>query len=128
MEKAREELPYTYKAPENFEELQEWLRDHNAEYQSVIIDRIIKCNHWSLNGKNKEKLSNMFLFLLQHLNDCAVEDDIESVVKCFQIIDRLSPFLYDLAHVNPENTKTVIQEIIKEKHEEFEKNKHKYPG
>ncbi|XP_076681466.1 nucleolar protein 14 homolog l(3)07882 isoform X1 [Andrena cerasifolii] len=128
MEKARKELPYTYKAPENFEELQEWLRDHNAEYQSVIIDRIIKCNHWSLNGKNKEKLSNMFLFLLQHLNDCAVEDDIESVVKCFQIIDRLSPFLYDLAHVNPENTKTVIQEIIKEKHEEFEKNKHKYPG
>ena len=128
MEKARKELPYTYKAPENFEELQEWLQDHNAEYQSVIIDRIIKCNHWSLNGKNKEKLSNMFLFLLQHLNDCAVEDDIESVVKCFQIIDRLSPFLYDLAHVNPENTKTVIQEIIKEKHEEFEKNKHKYPG
>lgn len=36
--------------------------------------------------------------------------------------------MIDLAHVNPENAKTVIQEIIKEKHEEFEKNKKKYPS
>ncbi|XP_076230915.1 nucleolar protein 14 homolog l(3)07882 [Calliopsis andreniformis] len=128
MEKARKELPYTYKAPESFEELQELLHDHNAEYQSVIIDRIIKCNHISLDGKNKEKLSNLFLFLLQHLHDCAVEDDVESVIQCFQIFNRLSPFLYDLAHVNPENAKTVVQEIIKEKHREFEKNKKKYPS
>ncbi|XP_076163740.1 nucleolar protein 14 homolog l(3)07882 [Ptiloglossa arizonensis] len=127
MEKARKELPYTYKIPENYEELQEVLDNHNAEYQSVIVDRIIKCNHWTLDGKNKEKLSNLFLFLLQHLNDCAVEDDVESMVKCFQIIDRLSPFLYDLAHMNPENAKIVMQEIIKEKHEEFEKSKKKYP-
>ncbi|XP_076625217.1 nucleolar protein 14 homolog l(3)07882 [Colletes latitarsis] len=127
MEKARKELPYTYKVPENYEELQELLVNRNAEYQSVIIDRIIKCNHWTLDGKNKEKLSSLFLFLLQHLNDCAVEDDVESIVNCFQIIDRLAPFLYDLAQMNPENAKTVIQEIIKEKHEEFENNKKKYP-
>lgn len=88
MEKARKELPYAYKAPESFEELQELLQNRNAEYQSVIVDRIIKCNHWTLDGKNKEKLSNLFLFVLQHLNDCAVEDDVESVVKCFQIFDR----------------------------------------
>ncbi|XP_053985547.1 nucleolar protein 14 homolog [Hylaeus volcanicus] len=127
MEKARKELPYTYKAPENYEELQELLNSRNAEYQSVIIDRIIKCNHWSLDGKNKEKLSSLFLFLLQHLNDSAVDDDIESIVHCFQVMDRLSPFIYDLAQMNPENAKTVMQEIIKEKHEEFEKNKKKYP-
>ncbi|XP_054015738.1 nucleolar protein 14 homolog [Hylaeus anthracinus] len=127
MEKARKELPYTYKAPENYEELQELLNSRNAEYQSVIIDRIIKCNHWSLDGKNKEKLSSLFLFLLQHLNDSAVDDDIESIIHCFQVMDRLSPFIYDLAQMNPENAKTVMQEIIKEKHEEFEKNKKKYP-
>ncbi|KOC65082.1 Nucleolar protein 14 like protein [Habropoda laboriosa] len=69
MEKAREELPYTFNIPESFEELQELLHNHNADYQSIIIDRIIKCNHWSLNNANKEKLSNLFLLLLQHIND-----------------------------------------------------------
>ncbi|CAK9823662.1 Nucleolar protein 14 homolog [Anthophora retusa] len=128
MEKAREELPYTFKIPESFEEFQELLHDHNADYQSIIVDRIIKCNHWSLNNTNKEKLSNLFLFLLQHINDYAVEDDVESIIKCFQIVDGLSPFLYDLAHLNPANARTVVQAIIKEKHEEFEKNKKKYPG
>lgn len=29
--------------------------------------------------------------------------------------------------MNPENAKTCIQEVIKEKHDEFEKNKTKYP-
>ncbi|KZC12171.1 PREDICTED: nucleolar protein 14 homolog [Dufourea novaeangliae] len=128
MEKARKELPYTYAAPQTYEELQKLLENHNAEYQSVIIDRIIKCNHWTLDGKNKEKLSNLFLFLLQHINDCAVEDDVNSVVDCFQIFDRLCPFVYDLAHMNSENAKMCIQEIIKEKHAEFEKHKKKYPN
>lgn len=88
MENARKELPYTYKSPESFEELQEFLQNYNADYQSIIIDRIIKCNHWSLNSINKEKLSNLFLFILQHLNNHAIEDDVESIVKCCQIVDR----------------------------------------
>lgn len=40
---------------------------------------------------------------------------------------RLCPYLYDLTHMNPENTRTCIQEIIKEKHNKFEKNKTRYP-
>ncbi|XP_033319002.1 nucleolar protein 14 homolog [Bombus bifarius] len=127
MESARKELPYTYKVPESFEELQEYLQNYNADYQSIIVDRIIKCNHWSLNNTNKEKLSNLFLFLLQHVNDHVIGNDVESIVKGFQIMDRLSPFLYDLAHLNPQNAKSVIQAIIKEKHNEFEKNKKRHP-
>ena len=88
MENARKELPYTFEVPESFAELQEILQNYNADCQSIIVDRIIKCNHWSLNNTNKEKLSNLFLFLLQHINDHAMEDDIESVIKGFQIIDR----------------------------------------
>lgn len=88
MEKAREELPYTYNAPENFEELQKLLENHNADYQSVIIDRIIKCNHWTLNGKNKEKMSDLFVYLLQHINNCASTENADDLVKCFQIFDR----------------------------------------
>lgn len=88
MEKARKELPYTYKAPESFEELEKLLESRNSEYQSVIVDRIIKCNHWTLDGKNKEKLSNLFVYLLQHINNCACADEADDLIKCFQIFDR----------------------------------------
>ncbi|KOX78543.1 Nucleolar protein 14 [Melipona quadrifasciata] len=98
MESIRKELSYTFEVPESFAKLQEILQNYDADCQSII-----------------------------HINDHAMENDIESVIKGFQIIDRLSPFLYDLAHLNPQNSSSVIQEIIKEKHKNFEKNKKKYP-
>lgn len=88
MEKARKELPYTYNAPESFEELEKLLGPYNADYQSVIIDRIIKCNHWTLNSRNKDKMSNLFIYLLQYINNCASTNSADDLVKCFQIFDR----------------------------------------
>ncbi|KYQ51651.1 Nucleolar protein 14 [Trachymyrmex zeteki] len=128
MEKARNELSYTYNAPESFEELEKLLRHHNADYQSVIVDRIIKCNHWTLDGRNREKMSNLFVYLLQHINNCASTESADDLIKCFQIFDRLCPYLYDLAHMNSENAKICIQEVIEEKYDKFEKNKTRYPG
>ncbi|XP_077258376.1 nucleolar protein 14 homolog l(3)07882 [Temnothorax americanus] len=127
MEKARKELPYTYDAPENFEQLEKLLEPYNADYQSVVVDRIIKCNHWTLDNRNREKMSNLFIYLLQYINNCACVESADDLVKCFQIFDRLCPYLYDLAHMNPENAKTCVQEVIEEKHNEFEKNKTRYP-
>lgn len=88
MEKARRELPYTYSVPESFEQLEELLESHNADYQSVIVDRIIKCNHPTLNGKNKEAMSNLFVYLLQYVNNCAVVSNADGLVRCFDIFDR----------------------------------------
>jgi len=88
MEVARSELPYTYNMPENFEELEKLLENHDAKSQSVIIDRIITCNHWTLNGKNKEKLSDLFIYLLQYINNCADSDNVHDLIKFFQIFDR----------------------------------------
>ncbi|XP_011151994.1 nucleolar protein 14 homolog [Harpegnathos saltator] len=127
MEKARRELPYTYNAPVDFEELEKLLEGHCPEYQSIIVDRIIKCNHWTVDNKNKEKLSNLFVYLLQYIHNCASMDDPDNLSKCFQVFDRLCPYIYDLAHMNPENAKICVQEIIKEKHNEFEANRRKYP-
>ncbi|XP_015181377.1 PREDICTED: nucleolar protein 14 homolog [Polistes dominula] len=129
MEKARKELPYTYKAPENFTELQKLLQNQNPDYQSVIVDRIIKCNHWSLDSQNKEKLSNLFIFLIEHILVSSIEDsNVENIVNSFQSFDRLCPYLYDLAHANPESTKNSMIEIIKKKYEEFKNNKKQYPN
>ncbi|XP_072742534.1 nucleolar protein 14 homolog [Anoplolepis gracilipes] len=128
MEEARKELPYTYDAPESFDELEKLLENHNAEYQSIIIDRIIKCNHWTLNGKNKEKMTNLFVYLLQHINNYASTENADDLIKCFQIFNRLCPYLYDLAHLNPSNTKNYVEEVLKEKYHKFAKNKKRYPG
>ncbi|KAL0120714.1 hypothetical protein PUN28_008408 [Cardiocondyla obscurior] len=127
MEKARKELPYTYGVPESFEELKKLLESHNADYQSVIVDRIIKCNHWTLDGKNREKMSSLFGYLLQYVDNCACTENANDLVKCFQVFDRLCPYFYDLAHANPENSKICIQEMIKIKHDKFEKNRTRYP-
>lgn len=63
IESVRKELPYMYKVLQTFVELQEFLQNYDADYQSIIVDNIIKCNHWSPNNTDKEKLSNLFLFL-----------------------------------------------------------------
>ncbi|XP_018402661.1 PREDICTED: nucleolar protein 14 homolog [Cyphomyrmex costatus] len=128
MEKARNELSYTYSAPESYEELEKLLSHYNADYQSVIVDRIIKCNHWTLDGRNREKMSSLFVYLLQYINNCASTESADDLIKCFQIFDRLCPYLYDLAHMNSENAKICIQEVIEEKYNKFEKNKTKFPG
>ncbi|XP_011642676.1 nucleolar protein 14 [Pogonomyrmex barbatus] len=121
-------LPCIYNAPESFQELKKLLEPYSVDYQSMIVDRIIKCNHWTSDSKNKEKLSNLFLYLLQYINNCATTENANDLIKCFQIFDRLCPYLYDLAHMNPTNAKTCLQEVIKEKYYKFEKNKTEYPG
>jgi len=88
MEKAQNELSHTYNAPENFEELEKLLKHYSADYQSVIIDRIIKYNHWTLDGRNRDKMSNLFIYLLQYVNNCASTENVDDLVKCFQIFDR----------------------------------------
>lgn len=76
----------------------------------------------------EKKMSNLFAYLLQYIDNCASTKSVDNLVKCFEIFDRLCPYLYDLAHMNAENAKTCIQEVIKEKYNKFEKNKTKYPN
>lgn len=46
----------------------------------------------------------------------------------YNFVSRLCPYLYDLAHMNPENAKICMQDLIKEKHDEFKSNKRTYPN
>ena len=38
---------------------------------SLIVERMIKCNHPQFGKDNKAQLENLFAFLLQHIHDCA---------------------------------------------------------
>ncbi|KAH0568532.1 nucleolar protein 14 homolog [Cotesia glomerata] len=127
MEKVRQELPHTYPAPESYEELNKLLRAQSPDHQSVILERIIKCNHISLGENNREKLANVFEFLLQYLMDIARVKDSEDVVRCFQICDRLVPYLYDLAQFNSKHAGSCVKVVLKEKFQEFKEKEKIYP-
>jgi nucleolar protein 14 len=126
MDKAREELPYTFALPESYEALQEVLEGRSSTHQSVIIERMIKCNHPSLAENNKEKLGMLFVYLLQHLNDCATEASID---QCFEVFGALAPQLFELTQLDKFNAYSSMKEVIKEKYEDFKKiKKRNYPG
>ncbi|KAG8036541.1 hypothetical protein G9C98_003863 [Cotesia typhae] len=126
-EKVRQELPHTYPAPKSYEELNKLLRAQSPDHQSVILERIIKCNHISLGENNREKLANVFEFLLQYLMDIARVKDSEDVVRCFQICDRLVPYLYDLAQFNSKHAGSCVKVVLKEKFQEFKEKEKIYP-
>ncbi|KAL3268042.1 hypothetical protein HHI36_007172 [Cryptolaemus montrouzieri] len=81
MDKARNELPYTFSLPKNYEELNSMLIKHSYVHQGIIIERMIKCNHSSLAEGNKDSLGLLFAYLLQYINDIAAESDDEESIK-----------------------------------------------
>lgn len=129
MDKARQELPYTFNLPKSYEELPALLQDHSAEKQYIIIERMIKCNHPSLHKENKENLNALFAYLLQYINDLSSDIQNKATInKCFNIYSNLVPHLFDLAQISPENAHTLVKEVIKEKHLQHRRNKSTYPG
>ncbi|KAJ8934163.1 hypothetical protein NQ314_013545 [Rhamnusium bicolor] len=129
MENARKELPYTFSLPECYESLQKTFENQSSNHQSVIIERMIKCNHQSLAEGNKDNLGLLFAYLLQYINDLFAEaSNAESIKNSFDIFKAIVPQLFDLAQVNVENSHNSILEVIKEKHGEFRRKSKVYPG
>ncbi|XP_017780052.1 PREDICTED: nucleolar protein 14 homolog [Nicrophorus vespilloides] len=128
MEEARKELPYTFALPENYEQLQELLKDKPSHHQSVIIERMIKCNHPSLKEGNKDELGHLFAYLLQHLSDiCCDIEDCKDVKHCFDVFACMTPQFFDLAQLNPETSHRSLIEVFKEKQAEYRKKPTKFP-
>lgn len=53
MEEAQSEIPFTFKVPETYEELLSFFNKRSPENKSLIIERIIKCNHPQFGDENK---------------------------------------------------------------------------
>ncbi|KAK9501496.1 hypothetical protein O3M35_012211 [Rhynocoris fuscipes] len=121
MEQAKQELPYTFKIPETYDEFFELMEDKSLLEQKIIIERMIKCNHPSLNEKFKLELNKLFAFLLQFLNDA-------DYTECWSLLDSICPFLFELTKFSPSNAAYSISEVLKEKHDEYLEKKHRYPS
>lgn len=118
---AAAELPYTFELPDAYDELETLLRHRNADYQSVIVERMIKCNHPKVAPENKPRMVTLFGYLLQHLNDTFETATAPAAAASFHTLDRLCAHLYDLSVIAPAETTQCFLEVIKEKQSDFRK-------
>lgn len=129
LEKAGNELPFTFNIPESYEGLMETLQNRSVIHQKIILERMIKCNHPSLSQGNKTGLGLLFAYILQYINDLFSDiENCKSLKENFQLLSALMPHIYDIAQLSKENTHNSILEVIKEKHQEFRKKKKKCPS
>ncbi|KAM4811978.1 nucleolar protein 14 [Urocitellus parryii] len=112
---ARTELPYTFAAPESYEELRSALSGRSMEEQLLVVERIQKCNHPSLAVGNKEKLEKLFGFLLEYIGDLATNDPPD-----LKVIDKLVVQLYNLCQMFPESASNSIKFVLRDAMHEME--------
>ncbi|XP_060807022.1 nucleolar protein 14 homolog [Amyelois transitella] len=102
--------------------LKELLTGKTPIQQSTALQKLIKSYDPSLSENNKEKLSRLFAHMLQYINDIFTNLHEESdVIKAFLVFDKLVPYFFDLAKMNKVSAKKFLVELIKEKHDVFEK-------
>jgi nucleolar protein 14 len=125
---ALEKIPYTIQMPESYESLSELLENHSSKIQGIIVDRIIKTNHPRLMFINKSRMLKLFAYLLQYVNDLFASATVVNIGKQFKVLTVLTPLLFDLVEMNPEEGSICFIEVVKEKYEGFKKNQKRFPA
>ncbi|XP_054855791.1 nucleolar protein 14 [Eublepharis macularius] len=103
------ELPYTFAAPESYQQLKVLLLGRTMEEQLLVIERIRKSNHPSLAVENKAKLEKLFGFLLEYIGELAAREPPE-----LKTVDKLIPTLYDLCQMFPEAVGNHVKLILRD--------------
>lgn len=115
MDEARKELPYTFPAPKDYDELLDLLQEHSEKDQLTIITRLRKCHHVSLAEGNKQKLETLFSCLVQYFADLALQQPPQ-----LQLMDKLVPHLYELCQGSQVSAAQVLVDQITERQQEFQ--------
>lgn len=115
MDEARKELPYTFPAPKDYDELLDLLQEHSEKDQLTIIARLRKCHHVSLAEGNKQKLETLFSCLVQYFADLALQQPPQ-----LQLMDKLVPHLYELCQGSQVSAAQVLVDQITERQQEFQ--------
>ncbi|TNN83255.1 Nucleolar protein 14 [Liparis tanakae] len=106
-EAAKAELPYTFTAPETYDDLKDLLHGHSPDNQRLIVARTQKSNHASLAVGNKLRLQKLFGFLLEYIGDLATRSPPELATT-----DKLIPELYTMCQMFPEAACKTMQSIL----------------
>lgn len=122
------ELPYTYELPDKYEELEELLTNQSPDNQALIVERIFRSNDPNVPIENRKKMISLLAYLLQFIDDQFSSADERTIGDSFKFLDKITPFLFDLSHLNPEKATLCFREIIQEKQNDFRQNNKTYPG
>eukprot|EP00095_Tigriopus_kingsejongensis_P002460 maker-scaffold1069_size64751-snap-gene-0.13 protein:Tk02460 transcript:maker-scaffold1069_size64751-snap-gene-0.13-mRNA-1 annotation:"nucleolar protein 14 homolog" len=127
MASARRQIPFTFSVPPSFEVLVDHFSQRTPAEHATIIQRIMKCNHPQFGDNNKLELQTLFAFLLQYINDSAIDFDpdineADESETLLQTIDAIAPFLYDLAQFSPQPSAKALSGVLREKYEEYLKH------
>ncbi|XP_004579437.2 nucleolar protein 14 [Ochotona princeps] len=125
---AATELPYTFAAPTCYEDLKSLLSGRSPEEQSLVVERIQKCNHPSLAVGNKAKLEKLFGFLLEYVGDLAASDP-----PGLRVVDKLVVQLYSLCQMFPASASSSVRFVLRDAMHEMEaavesKGRAAFPG
>ncbi|XP_038150925.1 nucleolar protein 14 [Cyprinodon tularosa] len=108
-EAAKAELPYTFTAPESYQDLKDLLHGHTPDNQRLIVARTQKCNHPSLAAGNKAKLQKLVGLLMEYMGELATRSPPELCT-----VDKLIPELYTLCQMFPEAACQAMQSILRD--------------
>ncbi|KAJ1967837.1 nucleolar complex protein 14, partial [Dispira parvispora] len=97
-ESSSNQLPYTFPAPESYEDLADLLDGQTLENQATILQRLRVLYHAQLAPENKQKLRNLFRALYVHIHTSASDGPLPSLAA-FNLYVR---HLTDLAPTYPE--------------------------
>lgn len=123
MEAARKEVPFTFEVPQDYEAFWALLENHSPKEVSLILERMIACNHPSLGAKNKEKCQDLCAYILQTLN-VLTEHEGDSPMKGvhpMMYVDSLMPHLYTITQVSSAGVANAFRQVLEEKYEDCSK-------
>merc|ERR1719319_852386 len=135
--KATAEIPFVFDIPKTYEELFGHLSERTVDERTLILTRIIKCNHPQLKEGNKESLMTFFSHLLQLVQDCAARFDPGDSSASPSSLERTglstiaatTPFLFQLTSMFQHHAAKSLLEVITQKFEQFNSLPRKsYPG
>lgn len=121
MAEAAAKLPFTFDLPNSYGEFEKLFENRRPDQQQIIFERMLKYNHPKVVPENKGKMTQLFAFTLQHLNDTFQDATPANVRRSFDIFHRLSPHIFDLFHINPVEMTKCFKEVIIEKQNDFRK-------
>ncbi|XP_038064843.1 nucleolar protein 14-like isoform X2 [Patiria miniata] len=111
---AKEELPYTFKAPENYEEFMDVVGGQSHINQLLIIERIRTCHHPSLAEGNKDKLDTLLAILFQYFGEVVNQDSVR-----MEFLDGLTKHIYELTQQSSLHAGKCMQTLIVDRHQRF---------
>lgn len=128
MKKAAAELPYTFELPDSYEQLEKLVAKHNAEYQSVIFERMIKSNHPKVMPETRHKFTTLFAFMMQHLNDTFHSANATTIGDNFRLLKLLSPHIFEVFNMDATTNCRCFRDVIIEKQADFRAQPNEYPS